>query len=129
MKVFGLKIDGRQDVLCRWDYEGNGAYCENWFKNNPQGAIAGGRGSCVLMQDTGLSDKVWPIFEGDICSTEKGIVSIVWNDGGFELQPHGWAPQTPDSDFRYRLSRESIRNLGLSVIGNIYENPDLLPAA
>jgi hypothetical protein len=68
-----------------------------------------------LMQFTGLKDKNGKeIYEGDICDLDGEKVKISWSnlDSGFCLE---WGYKS-----RIGLS------IHLEVIGNIYENPELL---
>lgn len=82
----------------------------------------------VLMQSTGLKDKNGKeIFEGDIVQFEdyyietdllyinKGIVE--WSQGGFAITERASVEMEDllDGDF-----------LDVTIIGNIYENPELL---
>jgi uncharacterized phage protein (TIGR01671 family) len=70
-----------------------------------------------VMQFTGLKDKNGKeIYEGDILHSGKTNWVVVWDESGarYKMQT-----QTTYTD----LSFEGY----LEVIGNIYENPDLLP--
>ena len=77
-------------------------------------------GSIILMQYTGLKDKNGKeIYENDIV-TFAGIkekFQIVWDEGGFILRLL-W----------FNLFFEGIKGMSYygEVIGNIYENPELL---
>lgn len=80
----------------------------------------------VLMQSTGMKDKNGvEIFEGDVVITSKGAIGYV----AYLQQEAGFVVVLKKSD--YRLGH---RNTGESydvataheVIGNIYENPELL---
>ena len=78
----------------------------------------------VLMQFTGLRDKNGQeIYEGDIVREDSGIIlTIEWCD-----QEVGWRPVL---EFLYRNNEYGAATdfVGLEVIGNIYENPELLEA-
>lgn len=78
----------------------------------------------IFMQFTGLQDRDGNnVYEGDILETADRILKVVW---------HNHAGQW-DTDFiRYKgeLLSNGLRNLEwkyrATIIGNIYENPELL---
>ena len=72
-----------------------------------------------IMQYTGLKDKNGKeIYEGDILSLDGEIwCSVDWSDGGFHIMASETQGKSP-------LIQE--RSKRFEVIGNIYENPDLL---
>ena len=86
-----------------------------------------------LMEYTGLKDKNGKeIYEGDICRWRdletfndeilEDIFVVVWND-----EKLAWYTQNEDGNFGYDLY-EYTDDRDLGVIGNIYENIDLLEA-
>lgn len=91
--------------------------------------ITGYRDDGVLMQFTGLQDKNGrEIFEGDIVKVDDDwdeygwmageIREVYFFDGSYRLKP-------PRTDVGRGHTLEDGTD-GLSVIGNIYENPELL---
>ena len=99
-------MDGTNGTDMLYDYQDT-TYVESFgFKDIP------------LMQFTGLKDKYGKfIYENDICKTEDGICKIVFQDGGFVYLI------TENETFcpAYNWHIEE-----LEVIGNIYENPEIL---
>ena len=83
----------------------------------------------TLMQFTGLHDKNGKeIYEGDVVnhadcpdgpSHEVHIYSILWNDSGFALL-------SPKSEIPTSFILDKKWGVLLEIIGNIYENPELL---
>lgn len=95
-------------------------------------------GEYELMQFTGLKDKNGKeIYEGDILKLDDGrIAQVVWYDTGWyiESNPHSKMEKSfskidrKDNEYSViLLSAERYGKLKHSeVIGNIYENPELL---
>lgn len=88
----------------------------------------------TVCQYTGLTDKNGrKIFEGDICKDGGNVVRILWND------KHQWGVEISKTD--YVLSKglifplwqydncEQNGNRELEVIGNIFDNSELLEAS
>lgn len=85
-------------------------------------------GERILMQYTGLKDKNGvEIFEGDIVYWESTIMNknqwqgvVKFIGAGFCVQTSGNSRNTPD--WLYAATKDET----LEIIGNIYENPELL---
>jgi len=79
------------------------------------------------MQFTGLKDKNGKeIYEGDICRFGSGMVSpIIWKDGGLGYESY---PGADYADFHGFAGHQWLKEImtTLEVIGNIYENAELL---
>lgn len=80
----------------------------------------------ILMQFTGLQDENGvDIYEGDILIYQhmfvdkKSVSEVIWNE-----KYSGFASYVEDDERRYILEKE-LKNQ-FEVIGNIYENPELL---
>ena len=89
----------------------------------------------ILMQSTGILDKnSQEIFEGDVVSRNSGMPSVVefgkWiyeEDFGYKIKNIGFYLNSSydDDEFFQAMDYEDIRK-NYEVIGNIYENPELL---
>lgn len=75
----------------------------------------------ILMQYTGLKDKSGKeIYEGDIvkdCDTSDSVFAVKWD----ETKAGYFMPVEFDEEYAY-----SISAVTLEVIGNIYQNPELI---
>ena len=73
-----------------------------------------------LMQYTGLKDKNnKEIYEGDIVTLHNSKYKVIFNskEAGFVLR---------DDEFEMNIPFTNNNNKRMEVIGNIYENPELL---
>ena len=78
----------------------------------------------IMVQYTGLKDKNGKeIYEGDIVKNRWGkpwTVEFITDKGSWRLV------DTVDNSYSILLSKACIKNDAIEVIGNIYENPELL---
>lgn len=80
-----------------------------------------------VMQFTGLTDKNGKeIYEGDIILEGITRKIILWKDGSFHIQVPGWKPNADMPTRPIWMDTLSPEGIQFEVIGNIYENPDLL---
>ena len=109
--------------------EGNAVFHQNG--NNPLEALIEQIDYEVLMY-TGLKDKNGTeIYEGDIIRThENRIQKVIWHNNGFKLEYKFKRLYRGESYWETRkdieLSETNNKRWGIKVIGNIYENPELL---
>ena len=103
-----------------------------WYKNKELDD------NFVLMQSTGFKDvNGVEIFEGDILSRKTHVwmygsdlnewvtesYPVVWQDGGWYLNEEPLAFILEEGVYK-----DGFRRTALEVIGNIYENPELMEA-
>ena len=84
---------------------------------------------CILMQCTGLKDKNGKlIYEGDILGGVYGNLDIFYCTQcmQFELHCKGYGCMCCNGDVHWCEVVESEDENELEVVGNIYENPELL---
>ena len=94
-------VYGLTEMLKRWDENIDDLLCMD------------------LMEYTGLKDKnEEEIYEDDIIKESNSIGIIVYNEDGFEIKWHN------DNDFYNSVLK--IHHLHLEIIGNVYENQELL---
>lgn len=84
-----------------------------------------------LMQYTGVKDKNGKeIYEGDIYKTEQGsICKVIWYQNGWKGHYRFKKTYQGESyiDEEYlELRQTDCKRWGVEVIGNVYENPELL---
>ena len=84
-----------------------------------------------LLQFTGLKDKNGKeIYEGDIVKTERAVYKdisvIIWEYLEFKLKSVQELPQSSLHKFEYGNLSPILKYFDLEVIGNIYDNPELL---
>ena len=141
MDVMELGFHHSPNVLCKWDYD-KGTHQEAKFTNSEQATKDGGKKACIVMQFTGLLDKNGKeIYEGDIVEWKppgdfyRNNVStgeIVFSEDCFVVQAIKLGSFQPEeegnvysNDFYGPEGREFSWG-DCEVIGNIYENPELL---
>jgi hypothetical protein len=108
-KVWDKKYGHFNDIILELPRELN----EDWTGLN--------YGDLVLLQYTGLKDKNGKeIYEGDFIQNDMGeLASIIYSGKRFTTQ-HA---DIPKGDFEWE---DDDTNCNFTVIGNIYENPDLI---
>lgn len=86
-----------------------------------------------LGQYIGLKDKTGKeIYKGDIVKTPYGIGSVKYGEYGYSAcdeyccERYGWYVDIQYSNYTTNTGYDLINHKGTEVIGNIYENPELL---
>jgi uncharacterized phage protein (TIGR01671 family) len=113
---FTLQFGNNKPMLA-W-YSNSGEFIEEWAVDN-------------LMQYTGLKDKNGKeIYEGDIIKNGGGRICVVeWHQptAGFDSKFMRDTVMNPAIDKSYGFQC-NMWEMHVEVIGNIYENPELLEA-
>lgn len=93
----------------------NGLWCERDFDE------------IELMQSTGLFDKNGKeVFENDVIRDSDGFEGIVQYDESYGMYGIAYLPTLSNGiDMTFEELKDNFRNK-FEVIGNIYENPELL---
>ena len=115
-----LKIDFVEEWVSMYSKIAGRHY--NWLNN------------LVLMQYTGLEDKNGvEIYEGDILelranpfNKKRDLFQVVFKDGGFRDEWNNYIGQYLPPDIRNKQGGRVRLNEACEVVGNIYENPELL---
>ncbi|MED4861427.1 YopX family protein [Bacillus atrophaeus] len=95
--------------------------------------------NAALMWGTGLKDKTGKlIFQRDITMNHRSytneLLQVVWQEGASEYSADGvyWTKEIPGFRFK-RIKRGMttvfVSNIDLEVVGDVYQNPELLEAA
>ena len=105
--------------------------CFSWMEDGKELSICSGSlDRYVLMQYTGLKDKNGvEIYEGDIAKLSTGVLCVVQYADCWARYMLGTPPSGEDC-YKYleTLGEHETYAGNLEVIGNIYENPELLEA-
>lgn len=124
MRVCGTDI---HDSIA-FDMDNNAVY---YNMQNGCGSLADGTGTYDLMQFTGLCDKnSKEIYEGDVGEEDGVFYQVIWVDSGAM-----YGAKVIKTDFvltrqlTFPLQQyiiEGTKVCNFEIIGNIYENPELL---
>lgn len=105
----------------------------SWGDNPPHMAVLidgvwHDQSEVVLMQSTGLKDKNGvEIFEGDHLENGTCAGTVIYEGSSFVLEVKTYFTKKGKDWFtRHNLGNNNYADFGWKIIGNIYENPELL---
>lgn len=144
LRSFGLGYSELSQTSTFYDEE-HGSY-STWVGDvNKESALDGGKNSCVLMQFIGLLDKNGKeIFENDILiipdeytdrilddgsgPTEpmNHLVTVIFNAGCFCVEIIDNGDRIKKGHYCWPMLADQVPTSEIEIIGNIYENPELL---
>ena len=103
-----------------WDKSGE--YMVEPFRIQNIGAVLNWK-DLELMQYTGLKDRNGKeVYEGDIVGVDEAVCEVIWGSCCFMIR---W-PSTPTEEEVVERLSNLLYTFGFEVIGNIYENPELV---
>jgi len=122
MMHYSHRLDGSDNPLWSWDV----VFRKDWHDGKGEGD-----NGAIKMQYSGLNDKnLKEIYEGDICKTKQAMYEdisvIVWEDVSFRLKPIKELPQQSIKKFKPGVTMCICSYFEFEVIGNIFENPELV---
>lgn len=107
--------------------DGGGVFIDAEHKHNTPHTEIQSAKTLEIMQYTGLHDRNGTeIYEGDMLSTDldRPYNIVVYRNGAFMLECEDGGETY--YDFITYVSTQTIDRIGSEVIGNIYENPELM---
>lgn len=100
-----------------WNKDKNCFFTDDHVKEHLLGYLS--TAEYPIMQFTGLTDKNGKeIYEGDVVKNRSGVNYLIeWENDGmrFCIKPGIWG-----------ITKKAVMREGYEIIGNIYENPELL---
>lgn len=121
-RVFHTPTNSMCDVVCLNCLSQNEIVIANYKKTNSCAYVSWGE--CIILQCTGLKDKNGRlIFEGDIVKHNNQYIRVNPLIVKYCEDYCGIFLFEPNNKNKYAIYSESIE---YEVIGNIYENPELL---
>ena len=125
----------RMFIVDSMDFRANGDVCRVWELNRPgyEPPYLVNRSNCILMQFTGANDmNGTDIYEGDIirkeeCSSDDMAFGHYGSIGTvkYDVDVMGFIVDSEDDGF-YDNTGTIFSFDEIEVIGNVYENPDII---
>jgi len=122
------KFEQRELEFRAWD--GTGMMSIHDYRGNVSTFFAMHESDHPIMQWTGLVDKTGrDIYEGDVIANESysRVVEFKPNAGSFRMAHIHMLYRQPFEDIWQPMEQAYINEFGLEVIGNVFENPELIP--